>query len=441
MTAQGSRMPVIEPNDPLFIHPSDHPGQILVADAFNGEDFDSWKRTFLIALSSKNKVGFVDGRVSKPANDSPLLPHWQRCNDLVASWILNSLHKDISGSVLYCNTAEEMWRELVERFGQSNKAKLFQVKKDLSGIVQGDSDIATYYTRAKKTWDEFAAVDDMPRCTCKKCECDVNTRLLKYTQEQNMIYFLMGLNESYTSVRGNLLMMNPLPSLGQTYSLLIQEEKQRQVKNVSHFQSDSACSFNVGTQRSNFQRRPEGRRISQLFCDHCKRQGHTIDKCYKLHGYPNKQPPKPKGGRFASNVWADGEIQAEASKPAASIGSCNSSVQSIALPGLDSDQSKQLLQFLANLHASKQSHQESFSQGVSATHMAGISLTSLQYVASADSVCCTCNLDGTIWVIDSGASDHMVCDYSLLHNIRSLKVPVLITLPNGSKVKCLSLET
>jgi len=68
--------------------------------------------------------------------------------------------------VLYCNTAAEMWGELVERFGQSNKARLFQVKKELSGISQGDSDIASYYTRAKRTWDEFAAVDDIPRCTC-----------------------------------------------------------------------------------------------------------------------------------------------------------------------------------------------------------------------------------------------------------------------------------
>ena len=54
----------------------------------------------------------------------------------------------------------------MERFGQSNKARLFQVKKELSGISQGDSDIASYYTRAKRTWDEFAAVDDIPRCTC-----------------------------------------------------------------------------------------------------------------------------------------------------------------------------------------------------------------------------------------------------------------------------------
>ena len=183
MAVQGGRTPGIEPNDPYFIHPSDHPGQILVANAFHGEDFDSWKRTFLIALSSKNKVGFVDGKIVKPAGDSPLLPYWQRCNDLVASWILNSLHKDISGSVLYCNSAAEMWGELVECFGQSNKAKLFQVKKELSSISQGDSDIASYYTRAKKTWDEFAAVDNMPRCSCGKCECEINNALVKYAQE------------------------------------------------------------------------------------------------------------------------------------------------------------------------------------------------------------------------------------------------------------------
>jgi len=32
-------------------------------------------------------------------------------------------------------------------------------------------------------------------------------------------------------------------------------------------------------------KRTEGRRVSQCFCDHCKRPGHAMEKCYKLHGY------------------------------------------------------------------------------------------------------------------------------------------------------------
>jgi len=161
-----------------------------------------------------------------------------------------------------------MWEELVERFGQSNKAKLFQVKKELASISQEDADIATYYTRAKRVWDAFVAVDDMPRCTC-----GINTALGKYTQEQNMINFLMGLNDSYTSVRGSLLMMSPLPSLGQTYSLLVQEERQRQVKNAGHFLSDSA-SFDAGAQKIVYQpsqKKNEGRKNSQYFCEYYKR--------------------------------------------------------------------------------------------------------------------------------------------------------------------------
>jgi len=77
MVVQGACSLTIEPNDPLFIHPFDHPGQILVANAFNGENFDSWKWTFLRALSSKNKVRSIDGRIDQPANDSPLLPYWK----------------------------------------------------------------------------------------------------------------------------------------------------------------------------------------------------------------------------------------------------------------------------------------------------------------------------------------------------------------------------
>ena len=120
----------------------------------------------------------------------------------------------------------------------------------------------------------------------------------------------MGLNESYTQVRGNVLMINPSPTLSQVYSLLIQEERQRQVRSSAQFQGEGA-SFNAST--SNFnqaagQRKQEGRR-SQLYYTHCKRSGHTMEKCYKLHGYPNsnKQGGKLRTYRSANNAWTDAE--------------------------------------------------------------------------------------------------------------------------------------
>ena len=206
-----------------------------------------------------------------------------------------------------------------------------------------------------------------------------------------MIHFLMGLNDTYTSVRGSLLMLDPLPSFGQTYSLLIQEERQRQVKNSGHFLGDSAASFNAGSQRVSYQtpyKKPEGRRP---FCEHCKKPGHTIEKCYKLHGYPSKQPYKPKGGKHAHNAWNEEETQQDPTQPMVNSGS-NKAPPTI-LPGLDAEQSKQLMQFLATLQINKQQttpSASSSSQTFSSAHMAGVS--PFQYVTSVNTVCCTCKL-------------------------------------------------
>ena len=95
------------------------------------------------------------------------------------------------------------------------------------------------------------------------------------------------------------------------------------------------------------------------------------------------------------------------------------------------------MQFLANLHANKQPLQElpSSQQGFSTAYMAGIHSISFPHSSVANSICCTCKMNGSFWIVDSGASDHMIFDETLLHNLRPLKDSILITLPNGNKVK------
>jgi hypothetical protein len=74
---------------------------------------------------------------------------WKRCNDMVISWIINTLSKEISESVLYVNTAVQLWKELNERYGQVNGAQLYQLQKNLCSISQGSSGISVYFTKIK----------------------------------------------------------------------------------------------------------------------------------------------------------------------------------------------------------------------------------------------------------------------------------------------------
>ena len=46
----------------------------------------------------------------------------------------------------------------------------------------------------------------------------------------------------------------------------------------------------------------ETTRRRSLFCTHCNMTGHTVDKCYKLHGYPLGYKPKGKPNANANQV-------------------------------------------------------------------------------------------------------------------------------------------
>ncbi|XP_075104928.1 uncharacterized protein LOC142179019 [Nicotiana tabacum] len=118
---------------------------------------------------------------------------------MVISWILNALSKDIADSVIYSKTAKELWDSLEQRFGRSNGAKLYHLQKKLSG----------------------------------------KAKLTKSLEDQRLIQFLMRLNDIYVQARGNILMMNPLPSIDIAYSLLLQYENQREVYANAHFNSES----------------------------------------------------------------------------------------------------------------------------------------------------------------------------------------------------------
>jgi len=426
---QGSRVPQVEPTDPLYVHPSDNPAQPLVSTVFNGDNFDNWKRSVFIALSARHKLAFIDGSCECPAANSPSHGLWQRNNAMVLSWLLNSLSENIRNSVLYFDTARALWNDLEGRFGQSNKARLFQVQKEFLCLTQGDLDIASYYTKAKQLWDEFRAVNGIPICTCAKCECEVNAKLFTYAEDQKLIQFLMGLNGSYTAIRGSILMMVPFPSISQVYSLLIQEERQRQIKNEQPFLSDTA-SFSAGTAKFSSQSKKPDNKRSSLFCDHCKRPGHIVEKCYKLHGYPSRPQGRGRGGfnqpssRKACNTWTE--------QTSPGISANQAEQQPPTLPGLNPEQCKQLYQFLSNL--TNTSTPKANDSEENTANMAGI-FSSLIHSYDFRAICMSCQLKGDIWILDSGASDHMSYDAKYLHNLKPLDTPITVSLPNGQKVQ------
>ncbi|XP_019248747.1 PREDICTED: uncharacterized protein LOC109228013 [Nicotiana attenuata] len=392
-----STNPLLDSTNPLYMHPSENAGSMLVPVPFDGSGYRSWRRGVLRALLVKNKVGFINGKCTKP--DPRILTL-------------------INGNA-----------ELEDRYDQTNGVKLYQLQKEINDLSQGTLDIIGYYTKMKKLCEELNTLNAHAQCKCN-CTCGAKANMQKAEQDRRLIQFLMGLNEVYTVVRGSILMMNPLPSLAQAFSILIQEEKQREVKPNSQFVIEStALSANRSNAfRTNYNQQPnsadntrytnynqQGNRIGnnnyrggysgskpRPFCDYCKKPGHTKERCYKFHGYPQDSRFN-KGKRIVANVHGG---QSENS-----------------MEGQDGDSGQ-------NFHAGNGENE----MKAGAVNFAGISACSTSFDSGANSNECFRSIADS-WILDSGASNHMTYKKFMLTNIKTLLYPFLATLPNGYKVK------
>lgn len=80
------------------------------------DNYHTWSRFMTMApRPKKNKLGFVDRSILKPADSTdPLFSPWLHYNNMVISQILNFVSPYISGSVLYVITTYEIQTNLKE---------------------------------------------------------------------------------------------------------------------------------------------------------------------------------------------------------------------------------------------------------------------------------------------------------------------------------------
>ncbi|XP_056689525.1 uncharacterized protein [Spinacia oleracea] len=195
---------VMPPNqDPAsiyYIHPSDANSVQLVSFKFDGEGFTGWKRSMMLALSAKNKIGFVDGSISKPEFGTIECKAWERCNDLVCSLILGDLSEIIAKSVMFLKSAREVWLDLEERFGFASMAQVYSLEQKLPELTQGEKTVSEFFTEIKTIWDAIEEAHPMPYCTCNSCTCNVTKKFFQRQQEKMVMQFMMKLTDQFATL-------------------------------------------------------------------------------------------------------------------------------------------------------------------------------------------------------------------------------------------------
>jgi len=270
-------MAALDSSSPYYLHSSDQPGQILVTQPLNGDNYATWSRAITMALEAKNKLGFIDGSLLKPEPNSPNFSHWIRCNSMVQSWLIHSTIPTIANSIIWINSARDIWLDLLTRFTQKNAPRIFEIRRTIANLSQGTKSIATYYTELKAYRDELNSYQTLPACVCGAVPNFNEVYATEYLMD-----FQQGLNDSYASVRSQILLMDPLPSVPKAYSLFLQEERQR---SLSDSRSVSIEQSAMAVQQSNSSKATNSK--PNYYCSICKADGHSDSRCYSKIGYPS----------------------------------------------------------------------------------------------------------------------------------------------------------
>ncbi|CAM8889602.1 unnamed protein product [Rhodiola kirilowii] len=348
------------------------------------------------------------------------------------SWLLASVSPIVHGQILHAKDVATAWKILHTRYAGSNVSRKFALKRDLGNLKQGDLDLAHYYAKLDKYWEELEAIRSVRflHCTGDK-NCDRCKEMVAEKDEDKVIQFLMGLNDSHAQVRTNILALRVIPDMNTVYDMVAEDESQQNVTkspcaemSAMYVQSQNVSSNSGNKQLVNstdgnkqYQGNKGQSNRQRLYCTHCPTAGHIKEFCYKLIGFPqnskfgkgNRNGPGYRGtmSNAVSAISTDSvNNSADKTSPV---------TRETSLPQLSQQQWDQLLTLIKQPTREKENVE-------SKVHMAGICANLF------------CDFNTHSWIVDSGATNHFVSNIDLISGLYKLPQECKVLLPNSEVI-------
>ncbi|XP_024027458.1 uncharacterized protein LOC112093390 [Morus notabilis] len=228
-------------------------------------------------ICGKGEDEYLTGKIILPLEGDPKFRLWKTENNMVMSWLVNSMTNEIGENFLLYSTVREIWDAAKEFYSSKENASIiFEIETTIHDLRQGDLSVTQFYNILTRHWQQLDVSEDY------KWGCPDDAKRFREIVEKKKIFkFLMGLNKNLDEVRGRILGTKPLPSIREVFFEVRREESRKKVmlgeSSTAAPITDNLSALAVrGAQNINYDNR---RKKGRPWCDHCRKTGHIRETC------------------------------------------------------------------------------------------------------------------------------------------------------------------
>ena len=215
--------------------------------------------------------------------------------------LVASMEKHLAGEVIRLDHAAQMWAVLRQRYEPSGHSTYIAALRQEQLLQQGDSSVEDFFRQLSAIWRELDTLSpQLSPDTCDSCRKQQSHLELRRTYD-----FLTRLRAEFEPLRVQLLAREPCVSLMEALAAVRNEETRLRSAGLLQSTSSSVLAARSGILGSPLKVPASAasggsgtHNSGGLHCNHCDRDGHDEDHCYKKKRHAQSR----RGGR-TSQAW------------------------------------------------------------------------------------------------------------------------------------------
>lgn len=283
---------------------------LVIKVKLNSNNYPLWCNLMKRALLGRGMSAHITGISPIPLPTDPAYPKWEQEDQLVFTWLIDNIEDSLVSNASRYPTAKGLWDGLAITYGSgSDNIQVFDFHRQANSIRQGDQPLDECWRKLQDLW----MLIDIKEPNPMECEKDINV-FNRRVQEHRLYQLLTVVSDKYSSLKRDLLKREPLPSAEVAYNEIRRSDVRDGVL-LEHPPSvlpSQGVGFELTTKGPVHRSKgpgdlikiPQGRgkgrgttsqsgypssreEKNNLICSHCGQRRHTVEQCFKLHGFPD----------------------------------------------------------------------------------------------------------------------------------------------------------